>query len=160
MSGYVQVTFNYFIIRRILFSSFAKSVWRTLYPSHALFFSFFLVLAASSCFLCSLSASFACNLLRFHTLWFSFQMLQRPGRHPQPISEQQYRVTGGMYGVFRHEERHAVRTLRTHRHLLPLLATCQEVSHLQGSGPVKNQGIKVLLLTFPPRGRYSRHLSE
>lgn len=68
-------------------------------------------------------------------------MFQWPGGHPQPISEQQHRVTGGVHGVFRHEEGHSVRALWTHRHLLPLLPSCQEMSHLQRSGPVKNQGI-------------------
>lgn len=73
-----------------------------------------------------------------HTLRFYFSMFQWPGGHPQPVSEQQHRVPGGVYGVFGHEERHSVRALWTHRHLLPLLPSCQEVSHLQGSGPVEN----------------------
>lgn len=69
-------------------------------------------------------------LCRSHAPRFYSRHFQRPGGHPQPVSEQQHRVAGGVYGVLRHEERHSVRALRTHRHLLPLLATRQEVSHL------------------------------
>lgn len=91
-------------------------------------------------FLC-LSLSLKSRRLSFeHLLYFS-SPFQRPGRHPQPVPEQQHRVTGGVYGVLGHEERHSVRALWTHRHLFSLLAPSQEVSHLQGSGPVENQGI-------------------
>lgn len=98
-------------------------------------FLFVHVVAASLVFWQSL----VCGHTHSHTLAVVFLWtVQWAGGHPQPVSEQQHRVTGGVHGVLRHEERHAVRALRTHRYLLPLLPSCEEVSHLQRSGPVQN----------------------
>lgn len=85
-----------------------------------------------------LSLCSSCSSLLFRTL--SLSLPQRPGGHPQPVPQQQHGVAGGVHGVLGHEERHSVRAVRPHRHLLAVLAAGQEVSHLQGPGPVQNQG--------------------
>lgn len=53
-----------------------------------------------------------------------------------------------MHGVLGYEKGHTFWPLRSHRHLLSLLASRQEVSHLQRTGPVQNQGIETFLTSF------------
>lgn len=53
-----------------------------------------------------------------------------------------------MYGVLGYEKGHAFWPLWSYRHLLSLLASCQEVSHLQRTGPVQNQGMETCLTNF------------
>lgn len=69
-------------------------------------------------------------------------VFQWPSGHPEPVAEQQHGVSGGVHGVLRHEARHSVWAVWTHRHLLTLLSSRQKVSHLQGAGPVQNKGIR------------------
>lgn len=117
----------------------AKNVWWNMFP-----------LSSISPILFSLPPSLNCNLFCSHTLpVILFSMFQWPGGHSQSIYEQQHWVAGGVYGVFWHEERHSFWALWTHCHLLPLLPSCQEVSHLQRSGPVKNKGITGSTATGP-----------
>ena len=68
-------------------------------------------------------------------LFWSYQQHHHPW-----ISQPGWRpgFPGGVYGVFRHEERHTLWALRTHCHLFIVFPSRSQVSHVQGTGAIQN----------------------
>ena len=94
------------------------------------------------CIIMSMNTHISWEFIIFIFLIWScdFYSLPQPIQSAEPVVVGWSGVAGRVHGVFRHEARHALRAVWTHRHLLSVLAARQEVPHLQGVCAVQDKG--------------------